>query len=512
VIITTACTFLVVIVLLAWWFMTASPHPDTAPNEINFEGISGDWTVQPPLSIEQISMYRAGRFGTSLIVVGVFTIHLFSQLLVPEHTIEALAKDDNDMLGVGREDEDENGEMSEEDAAELANAMAAGSTKVKLGPGGTLGLQGKGVAGAEGEARKPGFTDDGVWTPLRWKRAGLMIVSHIQTLITAAVIYFSFSPYFSINVYVVLPLFKCAIKLYEGTVRSTVREVLLGAPLLVAMQAAMLLTAQGAPDLTTYLISYIILLLTTTVLRLYLLPFMVRLSAYKDYYWKRFEVWAKGGEFQATPQQRLADAQLSRKLLEEAQIETEGMEPVLEAFFLFSTETTALIMTPFFQLLLLLLDAGGAFVIPPPNLAVQITGIPSGYGISSVDLQYYTIFSIVVLFAQFTLDIFILNAMELVHGWNLYDYVSYQRYRYTLRPSRWHMASRVVDASVSSFLQSTDMLCFSSQYYFMISGHAWGIIVMTLGIIVCLNNNYNMFSDWVFAVVVVPVVWTLMVR
>jgi hypothetical protein len=402
--------------------------------------------------------------------------------------------------------------MSEEDAAELANAMAAGSTKVKLGPGGTLGLQGKGVAGAEGEARKPGFTDDGVWTPLRWKRAGLMILSHIQTLITAAVIYFSFSPYFSINVYVVLPLFKCAIKLYEGTVRSTVREVLLGAPLLVAMQAAMLLTAQGAPDLTTYLISYIILLLTTTVLRLYLLPFMVRLSAYKDYYWKRFEVWAKGGEFQATPQQRLADAQLSRKLLEEAQIETEGMEPVLEAFFLFSTETTALIMTPFFQLLLLLLDAGGAFVIPPPNLAVQITGIPSGYGISSVDLQYYTIFSIVVLFAQFTLDIFILNAMELVHGWNLYDYVSYQRYRYTLRPSRWHMASRVVDASVSSFLQSTDMLCFSSQYYFMISGHAWGIIVMTLGIIVCLNNNYNMFSDWVFAVVVVPVVWTLMVR
>ena len=515
VLLTTGAMFVVVIVLLGWWFMSASAYPPSTPAPpaltFNFEGVPGDWTVSPPLVLAQTIMYRTGRFGASLIVAGVFTIHLFTQLMTPEHSIKALAEGDNDMMGVDLADAEEE-EMTEEAAAELAEAMASGS--VKLGPGGVLGKQGKGGSepgkGGQLNEDKPGFTDDEVWTPLRWKRAGLVFFSWMQTILSSVLLYFSFSPYFGSNVMVILPFFKIFIKLYEGMARSNLREVLLGIPLIVALQSIQYLVVQGAPDLLTYLESYVIVLAVTTVLRLYAWPALNRVLTKWPLYMHMLQS-SFTTSASHTPQQRLADAQKLRMLSDEVAMETEGMEPVLESFLLFSSETTALLMAPFFQLLLLLLDAGGSFIIPLPNPAVAITGIPAGYGISSINLQYYTIFSVMVIFAQMGLDIFILNTMELVHGWNLYDYVSYQRYRYTLRPTRWHMASSVVDASVSSHLQSADMLCFSSQYYFLISGHAWGIIIMMLGIIICSNINYSFFADWVFAILV-PAVWMLMVR
>ncbi len=84
-------------------------------------------------------------------------------------------------------------------------------------------------------------------------------------------------------------------------------------------------------------------------------------------------------------------------------------------------------------------------------------------------MKFYTIFSFVIIPAQLAMDMFLLNTQELAHGWKLFDYISYQRYRFTVRDTRWQMHSRTLDESISPGMQSLDMMCFSAQYYFMAS-------------------------------------------
>ena len=48
----------------------------------------------------------------------------------------------------------------------------------------------------------------------------------------------------------------------------------------------------------------------------------------------------------------------------------------------------------------------------------------------------YFIFALYLPLFQLILDVFILNTQELVFGWKVYDYVSYQRYRFSVRDQR----------------------------------------------------------------------------
>ena len=84
--------------------------------------------------------------------------------------------------------------------------------------------------------------------------------------------------------------------------------------------------------------------------------------------------------------------------------------------------------------------------------------------------------------------------MELIHKWKLYDYVSYQTYRFSARDK---VANEIghLDESISEPLQSVDMMCFSSQYYFMAGIHSWGMLITMWGVTVILRNDYNLFSD-----------------
>ena len=93
------------------------------------------------------------------------------------------------------------------------------------------------------------------------------------------------------------------------------------------------------------------------------------------------------------------------------------------------------------------------------------------------------------------MDIFVLNTQELAHGWKVFDYISYQNYRFNMRDARWTMESRAVDGSLSEYLQTVDMLCFSSQYFFVVSVHVWGVLLMLLGIVIMFS-----YSAWGAAV------------
>ena len=51
-------------------------------------------------------------------------------------------------------------------------------------------------------------------------------------------------------------------------------------------------------------------------------------------------------------------------------------------------------------------------------------------------MSKYFIFALYLPLFQLILDVFILNTQELVFGWKVYDYVSYQRYRFSVRDQR----------------------------------------------------------------------------
>eukprot|EP00975_Prorocentrum_lima_P047380 9906748-Prorocentrum_lima.AAC.1 len=98
------------------------------------------------------------------------------------------------------------------------------------------------------------------------------------------------------------------------------------------------------------------------------------------------------------------------------------------------------------------------------------------------------------------MDVFLLNAQELAHGWRVYDYVSYQRYRFSVREYRWILSCPVVDESISEPLQTLDLMCFSSQYYFLNALMAMGMMSFMFGITIFLRTEtsvemYNPFSD-----------------
>ena len=105
------------------------------------------------------------------------------------------------------------------------------------------------------------------------------------------------------------------------------------------------------------------------------------------------------------------------------------------------------------------------------------TQIPENYGIKPRDLKYYTFFAIYIIMWTLFVDVFLLNCQELIHGWKVYDYVSYQKYRFSVRETRWMMDSKVLDESIAESMQTLDLMCFSSQYYFVISLYTVGTFI-----------------------------------
>ena len=493
VLLATFSVFLVIVIYIVFWLLTASSDPVTSP--ALFEGISGDWDVPiSAITLENVNTYRLGRLATSFIIFGVYALNLIATLLTPESSIAHLAHEDSAM-GAAEEQEELEASMEELEAdAERIRAMAiqgmAGAVGGKLGVQGPAALYGKGE-----DELEPGYTDNETFTPLRWKRAAMHMLGFFTVVGSIAYLNFSFSrAYFSVNALYILAALKTVSVLYNQAVRSTLRDALICVPYTVLVLVVLALSVQGSNRFFGFIINYLVMLGTTAALRLYFFPWYNNFIITMPLRRMRWKLWMESG-VKKTADQRLSDEQQLRAIAANCAVETESMEPILESYIFYSAEATALVMAPFFQLLIYILDA-----LPQLQGAqgpFAITGIPGFYRINASHLFYYTIFSVVLIPTQLIMDIFLANALEVYHGWNFFEYVSFQRYRFSNRDKRWHMASLVVDTSITEHLQSADRMCFSSQYYFLLSGYAWSAIVLLLGIMIQFNQKYNMFVDWV---------------
>jgi len=147
----------------------------------------------------------------------------------------------------------------------------------------------------------------------------------------------------------------------------------------------------------------------------------------------------------------------------------------------------------------------GAFVLTPTlyfcwdfNAQLGFTGL---WSTSRSSLLLFTLFCAVVFPFVWLQRAFGFNSQELFLGWRVHEYLKYARYRFANRTARWKGLELHVDESIEPALRSTDQLCFSSQWYFVLTLTAGGGVMFLLAICMLIQiQSYDPFSD----VVVLP--------
>jgi len=170
------------------------------------------------------------------------------------------------------------------------------------------------------------------------------------------------------------------------------------------------------------------------------------------------------------------------------------VEPMLEAFTVYANETIALIMTPLIMLFILMF--------------YHETGMPKNYGIRYTDLTYYILFSAVIIPFQCAIDVLLMNVLELFHTWPIFDYIEFCTHRFETRTAHWKMDEIELDETLDPPLQRLDQMCFSQQYYFIVTTNSFAIIIFYMAITMMIRAGYNMFGDPLFPMIALFVVFT----
>ena len=118
------------------------------------------------------------------------------------------------------------------------------------------------------------------------------------------------------------------------------------------------------------------------------------------------------------------------------------------------------------------------------------------YGIKEDDMEYYVMFALAIIPFQILADIFLHNALELLHGWKMHAYLEYCTVRFLQREVWWKGLERgTLDECIDESLRSMDQLCFSSQYYMLNTIHVNAIVYFVLGIEMMARAKYTAFGD-----------------
>merc|ERR1712072_1569508 len=117
--------------------------------------------------------------------------------------------------------------------------------------------------------------------------------------------------------------------------------------------------------------------------------------------------------------------------------------------------------------------------------------LPEIYGILEKDMLYYLYFSIVIIGFQVITDVFLHSVLELFHGWKIYEYLVYTRYRFLQRETRWKGMEDSLDECIDEGMRTLDQMCFSSQYYMMMTVQVNGIMMFIFGMQMMVQAQYN---------------------
>ena len=300
---------------------------------------------------------------------------------------------------------------------------------------------------------------------------------------------FSYSDDFRNNIYRFKVVFQLCQMMLDLVTSHIMGDRLLAAPLLVSIQMAEMLVTIGARNFVEFTLCFLVEISMIVFQRLFLYP-LIRTILTLLPRWRLLAIQAFGSKGLTRQDQQERELRW-KKVNEDIELRSEGVEPLLDSLSLFSIEKTGSILFPVMCLLLMLL--------------YKESEMAKSYDINQQELMHYGLFAFFMIPWISLLDCFILSSQELLFGWRVFDYFSYQRWRFANRESRWNLLAHV-DESVKQSLQNVDLLCFSSQYYFILSLIALGFGTNMIGITICIRRKFNFLGDPVFPLIVVVVV------
>ena len=338
-----------------------------------------------------------------------------------------------------------------------------------------------------------------LWNPVMWRQANFIFTSFIMANIVTLMIEYSFSETYSLNFYVSLVMFQVIGEVIAVMLENQLTDAILVAPVMCAYNFGTQVVTFGSPDFLQFLLSYLYGVSLSMFQRVFQHVYLMSIYNVGKFFVDGF-ISLLRRIIPAYLIARLSQASAtdSSKDFRKRQVEgvpdssddADSVEPILAYFCDCCSDTMMMFYFPFMVYLFM-------------QYRVQLV-IPSAYNIRQSDMVIYLVFQVVMLFFQPFFDVFNHSQCEQFHGWKIYEYLVYSRYRFLQRETRWKGMENSLDECIDESLRKLDQMCFSSQYYLMLTVHFNGIVYIALANECFLNAGsipYSPFSDPGFPIV-----------
>lgn len=313
-----------------------------------------------------------------------------------------------------------------------------------------------------------------------------MYSSLLMGLFLVVIVEWSYWGSFGTYIWEAIIFLKILNLLVSAIVERQLGESLLSQPLMTSMGLVQSIVTLSANDFMDFLLSYIVEFGFVIIERMYTDPYQ---GMALDWI---YDCCSKLAVFLKAKATRIISKKANDEAPKNDAAETDGnlnvtaensdtVEPILDSYGSYCCDTLSLFYTPYIIFILLVFR--------------DETEIPILYSIKNSDMEYYLIFALVIIPFQISTDIFIHSSLELFHGWKIHDYLVYAKYRFRQRESRWKGLEDSLDECIDESMRTLDQMCFSSQFYMMMTIQVNGIIYLVLGTEMMVRAKYNLFGD-----------------
>ena len=357
-----------------------------------FDGVDANWSnLQQPVDPSMVVPNRRGRLGLQLIIVGFVCLFYGASVMVsmPSKSEEAeiIKRQKNERINEQRDNTLDGSESS-------------------------MYQQSKEESEEEEDVR--------IRDALAWKRRHFIIICLVIVAFVMLKLQFSYTQTFRDNIYTFLVCFMITDMILEQILtRVVMAESLLVTPILGAFNVVEFVVTMGSVDFQGFVIAFILETALAVAGRIYIGPAVEKI----EFYTQKLTIWLS---LRFRIFERMCRG-ARRRLLVRAQLRNlsefhhfnrsrhkeagEGMEALLGSVVSYSTQVQALFITPLILV----------FVI----FFAQETKIYLSYSIRKADLDYYLVFTVIIVLPQLVINIFSLHILEVLHGFKIYDYLTY---------------------------------------------------------------------------------------
>jgi hypothetical protein len=333
-----------------------------------------------------------------------------------------------------------------------------------------------------------------------WYRTQYLLGCLVTVLANTVVLEYSYSTFFMGHLYQSIIAMSLFFSMFQSFLVHLLGDALLAQPMTISFNVIEAIVLMGSPTFLDFIQLFIFQLLWKTAMRIYILP---GVQNAKDLVSYLGEVLKRHQE----KRDREDDLEEGEDLNNNDDdifndIEFDGSSPaenIVSMYSEYSSELIALLLYPFVI----------CFIWWGEGIQM---GIGAEYGVKQTEFLYYVLFAFVVIPFRLVCDALVHSSQELFHGWKILDYLKYSAYRFSKRSQRWRGLEREEDASLREHLRMIDLMCFSSQYYFVTSVGAYGVLLLMFAIELLARNYHNPFSDkmtFPVALFVLLLIWVI---